>query len=170
MFRVGRRTLFLIGLSCLTVVYCIIGGLGIAQASHASPGQAWGIGALLLISSYVANSTIGPVSYTLVSEMPSSLLRSKTVAIARGSYAIINIAANVVTPYMLNSTAWNWQAQTGWFWGGACALGLAFSYFVIPESKDRTVAELDLLFERKTSARRFASTQISVAGLTGHRD
>ncbi|OQV09830.1 hypothetical protein CLAIMM_13912 [Cladophialophora immunda] len=170
MFRVGRRTLFLIGLSCLTVVYCIIGALGIAQASHPSPGQAWGIGALLLLSSYVANSTIGAVSYTLVSEMPSSLLRSKTVAIARGSYAVINIGANVITPYMLNSTAWNWQAQAGWFWGGACGLGLVFSYFVIPESKNRTVAELDLLFERKISARKFASTQISIAGLTGHRD
>lgn len=37
-----------------------------------------------------------------------------------------------------------------------------YTYFRVPEPKDRTFAELDLLFERKVSARNFAKTEVDV--------
>jgi MFS transporter, SP family, general alpha glucoside:H+ symporter len=85
------------------------------------------------------------------------------VVIARFSYACVNIAANVITPYQLNPSAWGWGARSGFFWGGASALGLIFTYFVVPEPKDRTIAELDLLFQRKVSARKFARAEVHVS-------
>ena len=59
-------------------------------------------------------------------------------------------------------SAWGWGATSGWFWGGACLLGLIFTYICVPEPKGRTVAELDLLFERKVSARKFAQTSVQL--------
>lgn len=107
------------------------------RSTHAIPlgTLAWGIGALLIISAFISNVTIGPVSYSLVSEISSSVLRSKSVVIARFSYACLNIAANVLAPYQLNPTAWNWGARAGFFWGGTCLLGLLFTYLMIPEPK-----------------------------------
>lgn len=172
MSRIGRRILFMTGLTTLAAIYCIIGGLGVRQVSHPAKGLAWGVGSLLLVSGFVANATVGAVSYTLVSEIPSSLLRSKSVVIARFCYATINIVANVITPYQLGSAppAWNWSSRSGFWWCGSCLLGLVFTYFYIPESKDRTIAELDLLFEKKISARKFASSQVSVSDIAVDED
>lgn len=145
------------------MTFIIVGGLGIPQSISPRPELAWAIGALLIISAFISNVTVGPVSYSLVSEIPSSLLRSKSVVIARFSYACLNIAANVLAPYQLNPSAWGWGARAGFFWGGTCLLGLLFTYVMIPEPKDRTTAELDLLFEKKVSARKFSRTQIQLS-------
>lgn len=161
--HVGRRTLFLYGFVTLAGLFIIVGGLGIPQAKSHSSGLGWAIGAILLVSVFVSGVTTSPVSYALVSEIPSSLLRSKSVVIARFSYAIINIVANVLTPYQLNPSAWGWGARSGFFWGGAAILGLIFTFFCVPEPKDRTIAELDILFQRKVPARKFAEAQVHVS-------
>jgi SP family general alpha glucoside:H+ symporter-like MFS transporter len=46
------------------------------------------------------------------------------------------------------------------FWAGACAVLFTWSYFCLPEPKGRTYGELDALFERNISARKFASTVV----------
>lgn len=43
-----------------------------------------------------------------------------------------------------------------------CFLCLVYTYFRIPEPAGRTFAELDLLFEKRISARQFSSTHIDV--------
>ena len=43
---------------------------------------------------------------------------------------------------------------------GGCFLCIIYTYFRVPEPTGRTFAELDLLFERRISARKFASTDI----------
>jgi MFS transporter, SP family, general alpha glucoside:H+ symporter len=149
------------------VTYLVIGGLGVpSQRSSLS----WAIASLLVFTGFVAYVCMIPIIFAIVSELPSSLLRSKSVATARFSYAVINIAANVLTTYQLNPTAWAWGAKTGFFWGGSCVLGLLFVYFAVPEPKDRTVAELDLLFKRKVSARKFAVTEVHVSEVASERD
>lgn len=157
---IGRRTLFITGLIIVGILDFIIGGLGVP---HPTSSLSWAIASLLVVSAFVSYVCSIPVIFALVAEIPSSLLRSKSVATARFSYTVLNIAANVITPYQLNPSAWNWGAKSGFFWGGSCILGVTFAYFVVPEPKDRTVAELDLLFEKRVSARKFAQTRIEVA-------
>lgn len=84
MSRVGRRTLYLSGLSIQTVLLLIIGGLGFA--SRSSMGASWGIGALLLVYTAVYDATVGPVCYALVAECSSTRLRAKTIVVARIVY------------------------------------------------------------------------------------
>lgn len=155
--HVGRRTLFLWGLAILIPIYFIIGGLGVPPSK---PAFSWGIASLLVINGFICYVCIIPIVFALGTEVPSVLLRSKSVAVGRWIYSVVNIAANIVTPYQINPSAWNWGAKAGFFWGGLCILGLIYSYFALPETKDRTFAELDILFDRKVSSRKFAKTQV----------
>jgi SP family general alpha glucoside:H+ symporter-like MFS transporter len=144
------------------VIMLLVGALGVPQARSDKPAYAWAIGSLLLVSSFLYNCSIGPLTNTLCSEIPSSILRSKSVVLARWSYAITTIVAGVLTPYQLNPTAWNWSAKTGFFWAGGCLISFIFAYFCVPEPKDRTTAELDIMFERKISARNFSKTPVDL--------
>ncbi|RFU24727.1 hypothetical protein B7463_g11614, partial [Scytalidium lignicola] len=157
---VGRRTLFLWGLSTITAIFFTLGGLGVPQSTTT---LSWAIASLLIACGFVGYLCMEPAIFAVVSEIPSSLLRSKSVAIARFSYAALNIGATVLTSYQLNPSAWGWGAKSGFFWGVSCMSGIFFTYFFVPEAKDRTVAELDLLFEKGVSARKFASTQVHAA-------
>ena len=102
--------------------------------------------------------TVGPVCYSLVAEIPSTRLRQKTIVMARNFYNFWGIINYIWTPYMLNPTAWNWGAKTGFFWSGICFILFLWTFFRLPEPKGRTYGELDILFENKVSARKFAKT------------
>ncbi|KAK5691860.1 hypothetical protein LTR97_011031 [Elasticomyces elasticus] len=159
----GRRTIFLWGQVLAALTLLSVGALGVAQRSFPENSSiSWGIGGLLLFLGFVDNCAVSPILFSLVSELPSSVLRSKSVVIARFSYAVVNVVANVLTPFQLNPSAWSWGAISGFFWGGFCVVGLVFTYLCVPEPKGRTVAELDLLFERKVSARHFAKTEVNL--------
>lgn len=103
-------------------------------------------------------------SYSLVAEIPSTRLRNKTVVLARNLYNITGVVANVLTPHMLNPDAWNWGAKAGFFWAGTGALCAVWTYFRVPEPKGRTYAEMDMLFDAQTSARKFKETSVESFG------
>ena len=66
----------------------------------------------------------------------------------------------VIVPKMLSPTEWNWAGNTGFFFAGLTAVLAVFMFFMLPECKDRTYAELDVLFENKVSARKFHKTNV----------
>jgi len=170
MQKVGRRKLYIWGMVGQEVLLLMIGGLGFANPSENS-GIAWAVGTGLLLFTFVYDLTVGPVCYCLVAELSSTRLRAKTVVLARNLYNIGGIVNNIITPRQLNPTAWNWGAKAGLFWAGMNGLCIVWAYFRLPEPKGRTYAELDLLFEHKVSARRFASTHIDqFAHVDGGRD
>ena len=156
--RFGRRTLYLVGLSTMCCLLLIIGFCGLASESNTS--AQWAIGSMLLIFTFVYDCTVGPVCYSLVAELASTRLRQKTVVLARNWYNIGSIINNVSTPRMLNPSAWNWGAKSGFFYAGTCFLCLLWAFFRLPEPKGRTYGELDVLFEQRVSARKFASTVV----------
>ena len=156
--RVGRRTLYVYGDIAMVILLVVIGGLGIIDKAHV--GAQWGIGAMLLLFAAAYNCTVGPVCYAIVAEIPSTRLRQKTVVLARNFYNIASIIGNVLTPRMLNPGAWNWGAKSGFFYAGTCFCCLLWAFFRLPEPKGRTYAELDILFEKRVSARDFSSTVV----------
>lgn len=158
MGRFGRRTLYVWGQVGMTLLLLIIGFLGIAPKGNT--GAQWGIGAILIVFTLVYDSTVGPVCYSIVAEMPSTRLRQKTVVLARNFYNIASIIGNVLTPRMLNPGAWNWGAKSGFFWAGTCFLCLVWTYWRLPEPKGRTYGELDILFEQRVPARKFKDTVV----------
>jgi SP family general alpha glucoside:H+ symporter-like MFS transporter len=117
---------------------------------------------MLLVYTFFYDISVGPVCYSLVSEIPTTRLRIKTVVLARNLYNCFSIVNGVIIPYMLNVDAWNWRGKAGFFWGGLALLCCVWAYFRVPEPRGRTYAEMDALFEQKVSARKFASTQVNI--------
>jgi SP family general alpha glucoside:H+ symporter-like MFS transporter len=132
-----------------------IGSCGLLPASNNA--SRWAIGSLLVVFIFIYQSTVGPITYCLVAEIPSTRLRQKSVALARNVFNISSIVCNILTTQQLNVSAWDWGARAGFFWAGSIALCLTWVFFRLPEPKGRSYAELDLLFERRAGARRFVS-------------
>ncbi|KAI2640202.1 sugar transporter-domain-containing protein [Xylaria nigripes] len=155
----GRRTLYISGLAALFLILLTLGFLGLAKDRNAA-SQA--TGSILLVWALIYQLTVGSVCYSLVAELSTRRLQIKTVVLGRILYNIVSIVAGVITPYMVNPTAWDWGNYAGFFWAGSCFFCLIYTYFRVPEPAGRTFAELDLLFEKKVSARKFASTKVDV--------
>lgn len=162
MGRFGRRTLYLGGQTFMCILLLTIGCTAFAGRSNA--GAQWAIGSMLLVYTFTYDATVGPVCYSLVSELTSTRLRTKSVVLARNAFNIVGIITNTITPRMLNPTAWNWGAKAGFFWAGTCFLCAVWTYFRLPEPKGRTYGELDILFEHKISARKFQTTAVDRLG------
>ncbi|KAK2025928.1 alpha glucoside transporter [Colletotrichum zoysiae] len=162
MQRFGRRTLYLSGQAIMCAVLATIGFVSFAGKENVA--AQWAIGSLLLVYTFFYDCTVGPVCYSLVSELSSTRLRTKTVVLARNLYNITGITTNILTPLMLNPSAWNWGAKSGLFWAVSCAICFVWTWFRLPEPRGRTYGELELLFEQGIPARKFSSTEVS--GLT----
>ncbi|KAI1331705.1 sugar transporter-domain-containing protein [Xylariaceae sp. FL0255] len=156
---VGRRSLYLYGLAALFVILLILGFLGLPHDRNAA---SLATGSILLIWALIYQLTVGTVCYSLVAEISSRRLQIKTVVLGRILYNIVGIICGILTPYMLNPTKWNWGNYTGFFWAGSCFFCLVYTFFRVPEPAGRTFAELDLLFEKGVSARKFATAEVDV--------
>ncbi|KAI5457670.1 general substrate transporter [Mariannaea sp. PMI_226] len=156
MKHAGRRTLFLTGMSIMSLWLFIIGCLAIN--TH-NPVVKWMQSTLCLVWLLTYSLTVGPVGWIMPAEVSSTRLRSKTVVLARVSYYIAQIIANIIQPYMMNPQAWNWKGKTGFFWFVSAFLTVVWAFFRQPETKGRSNRELDLMFEAKLPTRKFKEYQ-----------
>ncbi|PQE07476.1 MFS alpha-glucoside transporter protein [Rutstroemia sp. NJR-2017a BBW] len=138
-----------------------MGFLGLVPESHRK-ASSLATGSIMLIWALAYQLSVGTVCYSLVAELSTRRLQIKTVVLGRNLYNVVGIVCSVVTPYMLNPGEWNWSNFTGFFWAGICFCCIIYTYFRVPEPKGRSFAELDLLFEKGVSARKFASTKVDV--------
>jgi SP family general alpha glucoside:H+ symporter-like MFS transporter len=120
--------------------------------------------------------TVGPVCYCLVGEIGSTRLRAKTVVLARNLYNLGGVVVNVLNPQMLNPTAWDLGPRAAYLWFMTGLVGIICksrrnitgrylyislgTYFRLPEPKGRTFGELDIMFEDRVPARKFATTEV----------
>ncbi|KAJ5111632.1 hypothetical protein N7532_002167 [Penicillium argentinense] len=145
---IGRRTIYLCGLILLFIVLMIAGGMSTLKERQTT---SWVLGSLIIVLTFIYDTTIGPVCYVLVAEIPSSLLRNKTVVLARVAYSLSSVIVNTVTTRMLNPTAWHWGVKVASY-----LLALPSVVLSGPISpKGLTYLELDILFSKNASARKF---------------
>ncbi|GAW15178.1 hypothetical protein ANO14919_045870 [Xylariales sp. No.14919] len=156
--RWGRRTLYLSGMGMLSLILLLIGILNVSAGTRAL----WPSGGLCVLWLFIYSLTIGPLAYSIISETSSVRLRPLSVVLARVSYQVVNIISQFLNTYMINPVEWNWSGKSGFFWGGTAFLVFTWSYFRLPEIKGRTYEELDILFMKKVSARKFAKTHVDV--------
>ncbi|KAL2843134.1 general substrate transporter [Aspergillus pseudoustus] len=152
----GRRKLWMWGLSLCFAILMITGGVGTMAASESA---SWTLGSLIVILMLIYDTTIGPVGYVLVAEIPSTRLRIKTVVLARIAFLSMSVVFNIITPRMLNPTAWNWRGKSAFLYAGTAFCCFVWAYFRLPEPRGLTYLELDILFNKKASARKFRLLQ-----------
>ena len=157
MTRYGRRPIFLAGFYVMVTALYLIAILACVPQSK---GIQYVQASLCLVWLGVYSMTVGPIVYTIVSEIGATRLRTKTVVLGRSTYYVGNIIGGVLEPYMINPTQWNWKGKTAFFWGTASLITTIWAYFRLPETMNRTFEELDILFLKKVKARTFADVNM----------
>lgn len=156
--RAWPRIMYLWGLGTLTTILLVVGFISVGAANSA--GGNYAQATMILLWLLVYYMTVGPICYAIIGEVSSTRLRNKSVCLSRIVYYIAQIICNVVNPYMLNPTAGDWRGKTAFFWGFWAFVFFVWTWFRLPETKDKTFEELDILFARGIKAREFASYKV----------
>jgi len=136
--RVGRRPLLLSGISGMIVS---LGVLGFVFRTH-EPSTGLGWLAVMILMAYVASFAIslGPIFWLLIAEIYPLRVRG----IAEGTAAGTNWAANLLVSLtflsLLQELGPSW---TFWLYGLLAIGSLIFSYSLVPETKGRTLEEIE---------------------------
>ncbi|KAH3913600.1 hypothetical protein HBH56_105240 [Parastagonospora nodorum] len=152
--KIGRRRVFL--MTGLTI--CGLCQLAVAAVYHVSPGTVSTGKAIIGLSVvYICgyNGMIAAYAWLAGGEIPSQRLRSYTFGIASAIAFAGAWLATFTAPYFINPDALNWGPEYGWIWGPSCFLTVIWVYFYLPEIKNRTLEEIDEMFEARLSARKF---------------
>lgn len=156
--KIGRRNLTFYGLAVLTVFLMITGGL----ATRTEKPMLDGTVAFILIYSWWYNVSIGSTAFPLLSEVATSRLRVKTVAIGYSLQQAFNVMWQFVIPYMFNPDKANLGAKIAFIFGGASFLALIYLWYFQPETSGRSYQELDEMFANGVPARKFKTYKTTV--------
>ncbi|KAJ4167427.1 hypothetical protein NW754_011242 [Fusarium falciforme] len=157
--RLGRRTL-LLWCGPISIVSLLIIG-GILRATGPAVGPTLIAFACMWAVGY--NLSAGPMGYIYVAETATTRLRAKTTGIAIIGIQAMATVYVYIPPIMLNSPAFG-ISNTVFFWAGTGTFVYILICFLVPETKGRTFAELDELFDRGVPAWEFAKTKTAVQG------
>lgn len=149
--KVGRRNLTVYGLVGLTVILWVMGGLAVGG----SPGELKGTVAMILVYCFLYNVTIGATSFTVLTEVATSRLRVKTIAIGIAVSSCFSLMWSFVLPYLFNPNKANLGGKVGFIFGGLSLFFIAFMWWYLPETKGRSYEELDEMFMMRVPARKF---------------
>jgi len=139
---VGRRNLTFYGLIILTAFLPITGRLAV----EGSPAKIRGTVAFILIYSWWYNACIGSIAFSLLSEVATSRLRVKTVAIGYAVHSGFNVMWQLVIPFMFNPDQSNLGGKIAFIFGGMCFFCLLYLWLWQPETSGRSFQELDEMF------------------------
>ncbi|QPG98007.1 hypothetical protein C2857_007145 [Epichloe festucae Fl1] len=151
-FKFGRRTIYNSGMVIMTVLLFVIGFLSLPKDSK---GAIWAMASLMDLWTFIYQMTVGPICFVVISEISATRLRERTIAIATAVQAGASIVFTIAMPYMLNSKEADWGGKAGFLFGAISIVCLVWCYFRLPESRNRTYEELDMLFQRRVPAREF---------------
>lgn len=90
-------------------------------------------------------------------ELPTQRLRSHTFGLAASAGFVGAWLTTFTAPYFINPQSMNWGPRYGFIWAPSCAIAAAWVFFFLPEVKNRTLEEIDEMFEARLGARNFAS-------------
>lgn len=155
----GRRTIYLwgSGINCAFLIAVGVAG-SVGVSNSASLAQA----SLGLIVSVLFCLGPAPASWVIIGETPSIRLRPLTTGVGRASYYLVNIPCIFLSSYMLNPDEANLGAKCGYVWAGTAFVCLAMAYIFLPEMKNRSYREIDILFNRHVPARKWKQTAVDI--------
>lgn len=132
--RCGRRPLMLLGSFGLAAVYGVLG-----LCYHA---QVTGLPMLLLVLAAIAcySMSLAPVTWVIISEIFPNRIRGAAMSVAVMALWMACFVLTYTFP-ILNTTLG--AAGTFWLYGLICVLGGIFVFAKLPETKGRTLEEIE---------------------------
>ncbi len=135
--RLGRRSLMLIGAISLAVIYAI---LGTCYFFHVT-----GFFMIVLVVAAIASyaMTLGPIAWVLIAEIFPNRVRG--VAVATCTFALwVGCFTLTYSFPILNSSLGSYG--TFWIYALICALSGIYLYFGLPETKGKSLEEIEKEF------------------------
>ncbi|RMX78735.1 hypothetical protein D0869_08843 [Hortaea werneckii] len=141
---VGRRTLAIWGAFAMGVPYVVIAALyGLYSDDWpAHPAAGWACVAMAYVYICAYGISYSPLAWALPSEVYSTVQRSKGVALATATVWLSNFIVGVATPPMISQAGFG----TYVFFAIMCFLGVIWAWAFVPETKGKTLEELDDVF------------------------
>jgi MFS transporter, SP family, sugar:H+ symporter len=150
---VGRRIILMFGTSACGFAMLISAAVYTANPGTISSGLV--LTAMCAIYNFFYCGTISPYAWTVGAELTSQRLRSYTIGLGSALNFVLAWAVTFSAPYFINIANLNWGPKYCWIWFVSCFIMVAWFYLFLPETKDRTLEELDELFEARLPARKF---------------
>ncbi len=139
--KAGRRPLLLFGLTAQVIALGCAGWMFHVNAS--------GPGLLVAIVAFIAAfaMALGPIPWILCSEIFPMRIRGRAMSVAT---LVIWVSCWIVarTFPVLNNSEHVGPALTFWIYGLCSALGLVFVFMMVPETKGRTLEEIEMTLKR----------------------
>jgi len=130
-------------------ILLLIGSIGMAIGMLAIAGLAWfeviGIGTLVFIIVYTASFMMswGPITWVLISEIFPNKIRGQAVAVAVMAQWAANYLISSTYPVMMEYSG----AFTYGFYGIMSILSFLFVWKMVPETKGKTLEEIETLWK-----------------------
>ena len=132
--RLGRRPLMLLGAAGLAIIYTVLG------FCYHSGMQ--GLPLLLLVLAAIAcySMSLAPIVWVVISEIFPNRIRGAAMAVAVASLWAACFALTYSFP-QLNAKLG--AAGTFWLYAGICVVGFIFIWFKLPETKNKSLEEIE---------------------------
>jgi SP family arabinose:H+ symporter-like MFS transporter len=143
--RWGRKPLLILGISGAVLSLLVLGVLFKMQVTEGY----WILIFILLFIACFAFS-FGPVCWIIISEIFPNALRGRAMSLATLSLWVANFFVGQLTPLMLKSIHWG-PAATFWTFAVLCAPGLWLTWKWIPETKGKSLEEIEDSWKAKRS-------------------
>ena len=137
--KVGRRFLYLVGSMGMVITLVLL-----AISFYLKAEGIFTLIAILLFIAFFA-SCIGPVFWTLVSEIFPNRIRGKAVAFASFTQWIFNFLVVLLFPHFLASIG---GAATFIFLAFMSLIQFLFTYLFVPETKGQSLEEIEKLWDK----------------------
>jgi MFS family permease len=150
--RVGRRPLLLTGIAGMIVS---LGALGYIF-HHSKGGEFAGL-AVVILMFYVASFAIslGPIFWLLIAEIYPLKIRGLAAGIAAGTNWLANFAVSLTFLSLLKLLG---PSLTFWLYGLLAIGSWLFSYYLVPETKGRSLEEIEAVWHKKPAGIQLSST------------
>lgn len=148
----GRRPTALTGMIVLFIIDGIAGGLAF---DISNPNNVRGIAALSFIFNFFWGASFYSLSNLIPSEIATPKLRNYTMSYAIAWAQTTAVITTLAVPQLTAEDAANLGAKTYLLFAGCMACIIIFVYFLLPETKGRTFAEIDEMYDAKISMRKW---------------
>ncbi|KUL85291.1 hypothetical protein ZTR_07918 [Talaromyces verruculosus] len=142
--RVGRRPTAFVGMSLLLIIDITAGALAFNTSNKNS---ALTIAALGFVFNFFWGAGFYSLSALMPSEIATPKLRNHTMAYTIACAQTTAVITTFAVPQLTSADAANLGAKTYLVFGGCMAGVLVFVYFFMPETKGRTFAEVDEMYD-----------------------
>ncbi|KAL2823164.1 general substrate transporter [Aspergillus cavernicola] len=148
--RHGRKPVLIVGAIGMAVCHFIIAGIFAENENQWDSHQAAGWGAVAMVWLFVVHFgySWGPCSWIIIAEIWPLSVRSKGTSLGASANWMNNFIVGQVTLDMLQGIRYG----TYIFFGLITSLGAAFVFFLVPETKQLSLEEMDVIFGNEGTA------------------